>query len=113
MTMEADLTTLLKTICPRVSPDIAATGSVRPYVTYQQIGGGVINPLNNDAPGKRNAVVQINVWSSLRSEAIALIDQIETAMRTFHSARPQGARFNDYDHDMLVYGSQQEFSFWY
>ena len=113
MTMEADLTTMLKTICPRVTPDIAKTSTTRPYVTYQQIGGEVINPLNNDAPGKRNAVLQINVWSDLRSEAIALMDQIEDAMRAFRAARPRSARFNDYDPDMLVYGSQQEFSFWY
>lgn len=113
MTMEADLTTLLKTLCPRVTPEFAPTSTVKPYVTYQQIGGDVINPINNDAPGKRCAVIQINVWSDVRSQARGLIDQIEDAMRSFHSARPQSAAFTDYDHDMLVYSSQQEFRFWY
>jgi hypothetical protein len=113
MTMEADLTTLLKTICPRVTPDIAPTSTLKPYVTYQQIGGDVLNPLDNSAPGVRNATIQINVWSDVRSQARSLIDQIEDAMRGFHAARPQAAAFTDYDHDMLVYSSQQEFRFWY
>ena len=113
--MESELFTLLKAICPRVYPDIAPTNTVRPYVTWQQIGGEVINPLANEAPGKRNASMQVNVWSDTRTEAISLIKQIEDGMRgaTAFIARPQTAPLNDYDHDMLVYGSQQEFSIWY
>ncbi|HEX7823631.1 MAG TPA: DUF3168 domain-containing protein, partial [Mycobacterium sp.] len=103
--MESDLTTLLKTLCPRVTPEIAPTSTTKPYVTYQQIGGDVINPINNDAPGRRCAVLQINVFSDKRAEAVALIDLIEDAMRSFHAARPQAAKFTDYDHDMLVYSS--------
>lgn len=111
MTMEADLFTLLKTICPRVYPDVAPTSTVKPYITWQQIGGEVLNPLDNSVPGKRNAVIQINVWSATRVEANALINQIEDAMRPF-PARPQSASFSDYDHDMQVYSAQQEFALW-
>lgn len=112
--MEADLYALLKAICPRAYPDIAPTSTAKPYVTYQQIGGKVINPLDGSAPGKRNAVMQINVWAETRSQALLVMGQIEDAMRaaTAFSARPQAAAFNDYDHDMQVYGSQQEFSIW-
>lgn len=111
MTMESTLYTVLHGICPRVFPDIAPTNTVRPYVTWQQIGGDVINPLDNSAPGKRNAIVQINVWSNTRVEANSISQQIEDAMRAI-PARPQSASFSDYDYDMLVYGAQQEFSLW-
>jgi hypothetical protein len=113
MTMEATLFNALKVICPRAYPDIAPTSTVRPYVTFQQIGGDTLDPLDNSAPGKRNAVMQINVWSNTRAEAVALMDQIEDSLRTVLSARPQSAKFNDYDNDMLVYSSQQEFRYWY
>jgi hypothetical protein len=113
MTMEATLFNALKVICPRAYPDIAPTSTVRPYVTFQQIGGDVLNPLDNSAPGKRNAVMQINVWSNTRAEAVALMDQIEDSLRTALVARPEAAKFNDYDNDMLVYSSQQEFRYWY
>jgi hypothetical protein len=113
MTMEATLFNALKLICPRAYPDIAPTSTVRPYVTFQQIGGDTLDPLDNSSPGKRNAVMQINVWSNTRAEAVALMDQIEDSLRTVFNARPQSAKFNDYDHDMLVYGSQQEFRYWY
>jgi hypothetical protein len=53
VTFEADLYTLLKTVTPRVFPDFAPTATARPYVTYQQVGGRVINPLANTAPGVR------------------------------------------------------------
>jgi hypothetical protein len=109
--MESDLFTLLKAICPRVFPDVAPTGTLKPYVTWQQIGGQVLNPLDNSVPGKRNAVIQINVWSTTRIEANALINQIEDAMRPF-PARPASASFSDYDNDMLVYSAQQEFDLW-
>lgn len=112
MTMESDLYARLVAICPRVYPDVAPTSTARPYVTYQQIGGETIDPLDNSAPGKRNAVIQINVWSNTRSEANAISHQIEDSMRLM-SARPQGASLSDYDYDMLVYGAQQDFALWY
>ena len=111
MSMESDLFNLLKAVCPRVFPDIAPTSTVKPYVTWQQIGGDVLNPLDNSAPGVRNATIQINVWSATRVEANALMNQIEDAMRPF-PARPVSASFSDYDHDMLVYSAQQEFNLW-
>jgi len=111
MSMESDLFTLLKTVCPRVFPDIAPTSTAKPYITWQQIGGAVLNPLDNSVPGKRNAVIQINVWSATRAEANALMNQVEDAMRPF-PARPQSALFADYDHDMLTYSAQQDFELW-
>lgn len=113
MTVETAIYAALTPVCPRVFPDFAPTATTRPYVTYQQIGGPVINPLSNAAPGKEGVSLQVNVWASTRKEAKALIKQVETALRAALNARPQSAAFNDFDHDMQVYGSQQDFTLWY
>lgn len=114
MTVEANIRTALLTVCARVFPDVAPTNTTRPYVTYTQIGGQVINPIGNDIPSKQNGEFQINVWSSTRAEAASLMLQIEAAMRQSAAfvARPLTAPSSDYDHDMLLYGSRQEFSVW-
>lgn len=113
MTMEADVRALLETIVAKAWPDIADTGTPMPYATYQQIGGDVINPLDNSAPGTRCAVMQINVYAETRARANVCTDQIEDAMRVRFSARPESAKFCDFDHDMQRYEAQQDFRFWY
>lgn len=119
MTFEADLFTLLKAAAPalgtRVYPDFAPTSTTRPYCTYQQIGGDVINPFENVVPDKRNSVVQVNVWSNTRMEALSIIRAIEDAMRAASAfqARPIGAAVADYDADIPVYGARQDFTCWH
>lgn len=115
MTMESDLYTLLKAKCARVFPETAPALTATPYAIYQQMGGQVINPMDNSAPGLRNARIIVKVWSTVRSEAVSIADQIEDAMRnpTGFKARPVAARFNDYDEDLNLYGTEQEFSLWY
>jgi hypothetical protein len=114
MSVEADLYGVLNAICPRTFPDFAPVSTMRPYVTYQQIGGQVINPIGNDVPNKQNGEFQINVWSNTRAEAAALARQIEAALRQSSAfiARPLSAPASDYDHDMEIYGSRQDFSIW-
>lgn len=111
MTFEADLTTLLKTVCPRVSADFAPVSTPRPYVTFQGIGGAPLNFLDNGAPGVRLPDVQVNVWADSRIEAMAVIHSIEAAMRAasaFH-AHPLGEPAWDFDADSLVFGARQDF----
>ena len=52
MTVEADITTVLKTQCARVFPDFAPMSTTRPYVTYQKIGGRTINLYGKVVPDK-------------------------------------------------------------
>lgn len=115
MTFEADLQTLLKTVTPRVYPDFAPTSTQRPYATFQQIGGRVINLVANDAPGKRNSEMQITVWSSTRIEALQISRSIEDAMRaaTAFIGRPIAAAVADYDAEIPVYGARQDFTCWH
>lgn len=114
MSIESDLYTALKAVCPSVYPDFAPVSTTRPYVTYQSIGGDVLNPIGNDIPSKRNTVVQVNVWANTRLEANTLSQSIESALRTSSAfiARPQSAAIDDFDADIPVYCSIQDFSIW-
>ena len=114
MSIESSLVTLLKAICPRVYTDFAPVLTQRPYVTFQGIGGEVINTLENSVPNKRNAVIQVNVWADTRVSANTVIQQIEDAIRTSSSfiGRPQSAPINDFDADIPVYRAMQDFSIW-
>lgn len=116
MTFESDLFTLLSGVTPRVFPDFAPVSTARPYVTYQQIGGDVLNMVANVAPGVRNSMLQINVWSNTRAEALQVMRAIEDAMCTtsvFKAARPIAAAVADYDADIPVYGCRQDFTCWH
>ena len=115
MSIDADLKTVLTAVTPRVFPGFAPVTTKRPYVTYQQIGGEVINPLDGAAPGKRNAEFQIDVWSDTHAQARLICEQIEDAMRaaTEFTARPTRAPIGAYEADVPVYGMHQDFSVWY
>lgn len=114
MTMESDLTVLLKGICPRVYPDFAPANTPRPYVTYQQIYGAALTYLGREVPTKQNAVMQINVWADTRKEAKATILAIEERLitATVFQATPEAASVSDFDADIPIYGSRQDFSIW-
>lgn len=116
MTFESDLVVLLGGIAPgAVFPDFAPVATARPYITFQGLGGQVLNPLCNEIPGKRNAEMQINVWADTRAQALSLIRSIEDAMRlaTAFIARPSSAPVSDFDADTRVYGCLQTFSCWF
>jgi len=112
MTFEANLKTVLAVVTPRVFPDFAPVSTTRPYVTYQQVGGEVLNLLQNVPSGVKYAEMQINVWSDTRAEAVQIANAIEDAMRaaTTFFAKPTSAFIADYDADVPVYGTHQDFS---
>lgn len=114
MSLESSLFTVLSGVCPRTFPDVAPTTTVRPYVTYQQIGGDAVNFVDRLVPSKRNARVQVNVWADTRASAVSTMQAIEDAIRmsNLFQAEPESAMTSDYDTDMLVYGSAQDFSIW-
>jgi len=114
VSLETQLFTLLQAVCPRTFPDFAPTTTARPYVTYQQIGGVAVNHLDRLVPNKRNALVQVNVWSDTRAEASALIQSIEDALRmtTVFQAEPQNAPHTSFDADIPVYAAIQDFDIW-
>ena len=111
MTMESDLHALLLTKCPRVFPDVADLGTVRPFVTWQGIGGESLGYLDNTAADKRLTLMQINCWAVTRFAALQLIREIEAALRASpaFTAYPQGEQASSYESDTRVYGSVQRF----
>lgn len=114
MSLESDLVTLLQTVCPRVSPDVAPTDTQRPYITWQQIGGDALVYVEGQVPNRRNALVQINAWADTRAQANALSQQVEAALAaaTGMQAQPQGALIAAHDEDTDLRGAQQDFSIW-
>lgn len=115
MSFETNLYTVLASATPRVFPDFAPLATRRPYATFQQIGGSVVQALSNQAPGGRWSEVQVNVWSDTRAEAMTVIRAIETAMTaaTTFTARVAGDVVADYDADVPVYGALQSFRCWH
>lgn len=112
MSFEADLVTLLKTLCPRTFPDVAPLGTVAPWVTWQQLGGASLRFVDNTAADKRNTLLQVSVWSKTRTEANTLARQIEDALCAYAGfvAQPQGEAASVYEPDTLLFGAIQRFS---
>lgn len=111
--LEELLTAVLRTVCPRVSPDVAPLDTPRPYVTYQQIGGQSWRYIDLTPADNRHAIVQINVWADTRRDARNLIQAIEDALCSATSivADPMSEPQSDSTEltDRTVYGSLQDY----
>ena len=115
MSAEAALVPLLTgLVAGRIYPDVAPSGSALPRIVYQQVGGKVINYLENTLPDKENARMQIVCWASTRLAAINLMKQVEAAIlaATGFQAEAIGARISGYEQDTNLYSSHQDFSIW-
>ena len=116
MTMESDLTTLLKGLCPRVFPDFAPSGTAAPWITYQHIGGQPLRYADNTAADKRHTHLQVNVWHASRLDALQLMRQVEDALcaTAVFVARPVSEPTSQAEEDMLpsMYGFLQDFEIW-
>ena len=116
MSMESDLTALLKTLCPRVVPDFAPAGTVAPWITYQAIGGQPLRFTEGSAASLRHTLLQVNVWAPTRAAALLLIRQMEDALCSVSTitARPASEATSTADEDMTppLYGCTQDFDVW-
>ena len=113
MTVEADIYTALKgLVSNRCFPDFAPVATVRPYITYTQIGGEALSYMDDTLPSGKFGRFQVNVWAETRATASALMLQVEAAMiqAAAFQGRPLSAPSSAYDHDSLVYGSMQDFN---
>lgn len=114
MSMESDLVTLLKSLCARTYPDIAPEETATPYITWQGLGGESLRYVEGSAANRRNTLMQINVWSATRLEALTLIRQIEDALcvSAAFTAKPRGEPMSTYESDTLLYGCIQRYEIW-
>lgn len=116
---EAIVFAALKTLAPngdgtfRVYPDVAPAGALRPYITYQAVGGQSPNYLSNTV-ALQNARMQINVWADTRSVARALMQSVIDALTPAPiMATTIGAPVSSYEADTKLYGSRSDFSIWF
>jgi len=113
MSIETDVVVVLKTVCPRVHPRVAPEGAVRPYVTYQRIGGPSWRYVDGTAADKRSALMQVSVWAGTAAEADDLIQQAEVALcaSPLFAVDPQGESVElPFEPDTRLYGCLQRFS---
>lgn len=114
MSLETDLVAVLRTLCPRVHPDVAPTTTELPYITYQQVGGERAHYVEGQQIAQVNAMVQINVWHATRLQANDLSRQVEAALLAASTlqAEPEGALIAAFDDATEIRGAQQDFSIW-
>ena len=112
MSVEQQLFDVIKAICPRAFTDFAPLTTQRPYVTWQAIGGRSLRFLENTPVDARNSIFQVNVWADTRQSATTLALQIEDALCAYSlfTATPNGEAVGDFDADVPVYGTRQDFS---
>lgn len=97
----------------RVYPDVAPLNAVLPFITYQQVGGVGYNYLAGVSSDKKNARIQVNVWSATRNQAMTIIRQVEDEMcKAPILALVEGAAIARYDTETKQYGAMQDFSIW-
>lgn len=96
----------------RCYPDTAPFGTAKPYMTYQNIGGNPINPINGADPESEFARLQFNVWADTRAAANALMRDLVAALRVAPvSGRPIGGLIGRYDDLGKLRGAQQDIEF--
>ena len=114
MSFETDLVALLKGMCVRTYPDVAPSGTATPYITWQAMGGEALRYGDSTAPDKRNTLLQVSVWGQSRSEALALIRQVDDAVSAsvLWQCAPTGEAASSYEPATQLYGSVQTFDIW-
>ena len=115
MSMEIALFEALRgLVSDRVYPDVAPENTIRPYITYQQVGGDAVNFVESTIPAKKNARMQINVWADTRLTATAMGAAVEDVLRTLVALQPTvlGAAVATYDDVTKLRGTMQDFSLW-
>lgn len=117
MSIETAIYAALKSlVANRVYRDIAPqTVTDLPRITFQQVGGSAVNFVDPTVPTKKNARFQVNCWNSRRDDVMALARQVEDALRVYDGLQTTvlGAAVAVYEDDTKLFGSQQDFSFWY
>lgn len=117
MSVEASIVSTLGSLVQnRVYPDIAPQNvTALPRITYQQVGGQGVNFLDPTKPTKKNARFQVNVWAGTRLAASALGRLVEDTLRADTSLQVTvlGSLIATYESDTNLYGTNQDFSFWF
>lgn len=111
--MEAELSALLRQICDESYPSVVPEGTEAPYIVWQAVGGREVTALDKKRV-RRNALVQIAIWSDDIEAAANLLDQVDAALRASGvlQASPSGARRMTHERDTGLHGQIQDWSIW-
>jgi len=114
MSLQSSFVAVLQSVCPRVFPDVAPFDTQRPYITWQQVGGDEPSYTENALPNTENALIQVNIWSDTRLEAINTAKAAKAALTLTNTlqARATGAFVATCDEDLKRYGTRQDFTVW-
>ncbi len=112
MSLESDVVAAVQTQCPRVYPSEAPLATLRPFVTWDHLGGDPLRYMDGTAADKRMAQLQLTVWADTKAEAVTTMLAIENAMCTAagFTASPVGALQGGFEHDAGLFRSFQEFT---
>jgi len=96
----------------RIFPDVAPANTVKPYVTYQSVGGAPINFITGEKPERQLHRVQVNCWAERRDDASTLGMLVEDAMRSVGDelqTEVVTGRVATYDEETDLRGTMQDF----
>ncbi|MEM5325175.1 DUF3168 domain-containing protein [Paraburkholderia sp. JHI2823] len=97
----------------RCFPDVAPAGTLRPYATYQAVGGQSPNYLSNTI-ALQNARMQVNVWADTRASATSVMQSVIASLTGGPvNATTIGAPVSTYEADTKLFGSREDFSIWF
>lgn len=93
--------------------DTANIGASRPLAIISRIGGAPVNFLEATKPSKRHIMYQINVFAESRLQADSIGRQVEDALVSQLKGYVEGGMDSTYDDTANIYGTRQDFSFWF
>lgn len=112
MSVESDLDTLLKAICPRSYAVRVKSVPAKPYLIWQQLGGDSIMFTDHTPADKRSVLMQVTAWGESYLSVIGLIRQVEDAMCASSAflATPTGEPLTTHEPDTDLFGAIQRFN---
>lgn len=118
MTVEDSIFAALRTlVADRVYRDVPPqTVTALPRITFQQVGGAPVNFVDAATlPDKKNSRFQVNVWAADRDSAAVLSRSVEDTLRAYTALQTTvlEAPTAVYEHETGLYGTRQDFSFWF
>lgn len=112
MALESDVMALLLECCPRVHVGTAPESTVKPYVTWQHVGGESLRYVDNTAAAQRKPDIQVNTWGETPLQAFSLSLDIEEALCAAAGfvAKPHSEPIGAYDDANVASGYLQTFT---
>lgn len=93
--------------------DTARLDAGKPVGIISRIGGNPVNFLEATKPSKRHIKYQINVFAESRLQADSIGRQVEDALVAQLDGYVEGGMASTYDETGNLYGTRQDFSFWF